>query len=65
MHSSIRRLGIAVVYCYYSLSLREFKKDDESLKNHRPGEMELLARELMLNLATTKTAGQPAQPARN
>jgi hypothetical protein len=48
------KLGMAVVFCYYSLSLREFRKDDESLKNHRPGEMELLARELMLNLARKK-----------
>jgi hypothetical protein len=48
------KIGIAVAYCYYSLSLREFKKDDESFKNHRPGEMELLARELMLNLARIK-----------
>jgi hypothetical protein len=48
------KLGTAVAYCYYSLSLREFKKDDESIKNHRPGEMELLARELMLNLARLK-----------
>jgi hypothetical protein len=45
------KLGTAVAYCYYVLSLREFKKDDERAKNHRPGEMELLARELMLNLA--------------
>lgn len=48
------KLGAAVAFCYYSLSLREFKKDDESLRNHRPGEMELLARELMLNLARLK-----------
>lgn len=45
------KLGTVVAYCYYVLSLREFKKNDESTKNHRPGEMELLARELMLNLA--------------
>jgi hypothetical protein len=45
------KLGTAVAYCYYQLSLREFRKDDASAKNHRPGEMELLARELMLNLA--------------
>jgi len=45
------KLGTAVAYCYYVLSLREFKKNDETVKNHRPGEMELLARELMLNLA--------------
>jgi len=48
------KLGTVVAYCYYVLSLREFKKDDESSKNHRPGEMELLARELMLSLARTK-----------
>jgi hypothetical protein len=48
------KLGTAVAYCYYVLSLREFKKDDEIVKNHRPGEMELLARELMLNLARIK-----------
>jgi len=45
------KLGTAVAHCYYSLSQREFRKDDESSRNHRPGEMELLARELMLNLA--------------
>ena len=45
------KLGTVVAYCYYSLSLREFKKDDEATQRHRPGEMELLARELMLNLA--------------
>jgi hypothetical protein len=45
------KLGTVVAYCYYVLSHREFKKDDESAKNHRPGEMELLAREQMLNLA--------------
>lgn len=45
------KLGTVVAHCYYVLSLREFKKDDELVKNHRPGEMELLARELMLNLA--------------
>lgn len=45
------KLGTVVAYCYYVLSHREFKKDDASIMNHRPGEMELLARELMLNLA--------------
>jgi hypothetical protein len=45
------KLGTAVAHCYYILSLREFKKEDESARNYRPGEMELLARELMLNLA--------------
>jgi hypothetical protein len=48
------KLGTAVAYCYYVLSLREFKKDDVAIKNHRPGEMELLARELMLSLARIK-----------
>jgi hypothetical protein len=45
------KIGAAVAFCYHVLSLREFKKDDHSLKNQRPGEMELLARETMLNLA--------------
>lgn len=48
------KLGTAVAFCYYTLSLREFKKDDESIRNHRPGEMELLARELMITLARLK-----------
>ncbi|MDD4137397.1 MAG: hypothetical protein PHT99_05820 [Methanoregula sp.] len=48
------KLGTVVAYCYYVLSLREFRKDDEASKNHRPGEMELLAREMMLNLARTR-----------
>lgn len=50
------KLGTAVAYCYYALSLREFKKDQESSRNFRPGEMELLARELMLDLAKKKPA---------
>lgn len=50
------KLGTAVAFCYYSLSLREFKKDDETIRNHRPGEMELFSRELMLNLARQKPA---------
>jgi len=45
------KIGTAVSYCYYSLSLREFRKDDTSEKNQRPGEMELLSRETILNLA--------------
>jgi hypothetical protein len=45
------KLGTAVAYCYYTLSLREFKSDDESAHNQRPGEMELLARETLLDLA--------------
>lgn len=44
------KIGAAVVNCYYSLSLREFKKDEDSSRNYRPGEMELLARETLLNL---------------
>jgi hypothetical protein len=48
------RLGTAVAFCFYSLSLREFKKDDESVRNYRPGEMELVARETMLTLARTR-----------
>ncbi len=44
------KISAAVVYCYHSLSLREFKKDDESARNYRPGEMELLARETLLTL---------------
>jgi hypothetical protein len=48
------KIGAAVAYCYYALSLREFKKDDESARNYRPGEMELLARETMLNLTRTR-----------
>ena len=48
------KLGTAVAFCYYTLSLREFKKDDESIRAHRPGEMELLARELMITLARVK-----------
>jgi len=46
-------IGIATAYCYYILSLREYRSDDASLKSQRPGEMELLARETMLNLART------------
>jgi hypothetical protein len=45
------KIGAAVAYCYYTLSLREFKKEDESARNYRPGEMELLARETLLALA--------------
>jgi len=49
------KLGMAVAHCYHTLSLREFRKDDESpAKNLRPGEMELLAREMLLKLAKTK-----------
>ena len=48
------KLGTAVAFCYYTLSLREFKKNEEASRNFRPGEMELLARELMLNMAREK-----------
>jgi len=49
------KVATAVAYCYYALSLREFRADDESAKSQRPGEMELLARETMHNLAQTST----------
>jgi hypothetical protein len=45
------KIGLAVAYCQYVLSLREFKKDEAVQRNQRPGEMELLARETLLNLA--------------
>ncbi|HSQ93224.1 MAG TPA: hypothetical protein VLL74_02915 [Methanoregula sp.] len=48
------QIGTAVAYCYYALSLREFREDDESARNYRPGEMELLARETLLTLAKTR-----------
>lgn len=49
------RLGTALAHCYYMLSLHDFRPDDESATNQRPGEMELLARETMLNLARSCT----------
>lgn len=52
------KIGTAVAYCYYVLSLQEFFKEDEikeEQKNKRAdGEMELLSRETMLNLAREK-----------
>jgi hypothetical protein len=45
------KIGTALAFCYYALSLREFKKTDTSLESQRPGEMELFARETMLSLA--------------
>jgi hypothetical protein len=48
------KIGAAVGYCYYALSLREFRKDDVSARNYRPGEMELLARETLLDLTRTR-----------
>jgi hypothetical protein len=47
------KIGTALAYCYYALSLREFKKTSDSVESQRPGEMELLARETMLTLART------------
>ncbi|RPI35444.1 MAG: hypothetical protein EHM53_09005 [Methanoregulaceae archaeon] len=44
------KLGMAVAYCYLALSRREFKEGDGTIDNHRPGEMELLARETLLTL---------------
>jgi hypothetical protein len=48
------KIGVAIAYCHYVLSLREFKKDEAIQRNQRPGEMELLARETLLNLARIK-----------
>lgn len=45
------KLGMAVAHCYYVLSRVEFKNDGEKLIARRPGEMELLAREMLLTLA--------------
>jgi hypothetical protein len=45
------KIGTVLAYCYYSLSLRDFKGIDSSLESQRPGEMELFARETMLSLA--------------
>jgi hypothetical protein len=47
------KIGTALAQCYYSLSQREFRPDDETSVSQRPGEMELLARETMLHLART------------
>jgi hypothetical protein len=49
------KVGTAVAYCYYALSLRDFRSGDESAVNQRPGEMELLARETLLTLAHEST----------
>jgi len=46
-------LGAAVAHCYYTLSLREYT-DEERQKKSRPGEMELLAREKMIELSRKK-----------
>ncbi len=49
------KIGTALAHSYYTLSLREFRSDNESFENQRPGEMELLARETLLNIAQTST----------
>ncbi len=49
------KIGTALAHCYYALSLREFRSDNESAENQRPGEMELLARETLLNIAQNST----------
>ena len=48
------KIGTAVAYCHFVLSLREFKKDEAVQRNQRPGDMELQARETMLNLTRTR-----------
>ena len=48
------KIGTAVAYCYFVLSLREFKKGEEVDRNQRPGDMELLARETLLDLASIR-----------
>jgi hypothetical protein len=45
------KIATALAYCYFTLSLNEFRIENESSQIHRPGEMELLARETMLELA--------------
>jgi len=45
------KIGTALAYCYYALSLLDFKKTNTTVESQRPGEMELLARETMLSLA--------------
>jgi hypothetical protein len=46
-------LGTAVADCYYTLSLREYTAEERQKKS-RPGEMELLAREKMIELSRKK-----------
>ena len=45
---------MAVAYCHYVLSLREFKKNENISINQRPGQMELMARETLLRIARIK-----------
>jgi len=46
------KIGTTLAFCYYALSLKDIKKNDTALEIQRPGEMELLARETMLSLAS-------------
>ena len=48
------KLGMSVAYCYYSLSLHDFEGRESPALYQRPGEMELLAREELLTLASVK-----------
>jgi hypothetical protein len=50
------KIGTALAYCYYALSLLDFKKSNSSVESQRPGEMELLARETMLSMAHSPAA---------
>jgi tetratricopeptide (TPR) repeat protein len=45
------KIGTALAYSYYALSLLDFRKNGSSVESQRPGEMELLARETLLTLA--------------
>ena len=45
------KIGTALAYCYYALSLLDFRKTGSSVESQRPGEMELLARETLLSMA--------------
>ena len=47
-------LGTAVAYCYYMLSLGKTDALNGMTKLHRPNELELLAREKLLDLARLK-----------
>ena len=50
------KIGTALAYCYYALSLLDFKKSGSSVESQRPGEMELLARETMLSMVRSPAA---------
>lgn len=49
------KLGTALAHCYFVLSKREFKDGENNPITRRPGEMELLAREMLLTLAHEQT----------